>query len=202
MRARLLLAATAAAAVAVSLPASAATPKPQVTDATGDANGVNGQGVATGGPSFSSPASVAGADVVSVTFATTFKKVGTKKVPTGFTVALKLAAAPMSKVIYRVTAVSSQCTDLFFEYVAAGSTVVRCPASDPTKPDTEYKVPAAKVTGSTITWRIPATAIPVGSTFTNLSGTTRLVTSTPAISLTAPQIDEGTNVDAKFVVGH
>src|SRR3954468_10764661 len=114
MRIRLATAAAAAGVAIVALPGHAATaPKPQIADPTGDANGFNGQGVVTGTPEPATPADASGADIKSVLFQSTFKtktvngKV--KKVPTGFTVSMALAAAPMSNVIFRVAASAGSC---------------------------------------------------------------------------------------------
>src|SRR5581483_8350621 len=72
MRLRLCALAAAGGAVLTMLPAHAATAKPQITDPTGDANAINGQGETTSVPSQSTPADASFADIVSVRFATTF----------------------------------------------------------------------------------------------------------------------------------
>ena len=75
MRIRLAAAAAIGAATLLSLPSQAATPKPQLTDPAGDANGVNGQGLVVGFPSASTgPAQMASADIQKVLFQTTFIK--------------------------------------------------------------------------------------------------------------------------------
>ena len=43
--------------------------------------------------------------------------------------------------------------------------------------------------GKTITWKVSARSIPVGTSFNALNAQTRQVTSSPVVSLTAPQYD-------------
>jgi hypothetical protein len=200
-------AATVGAAVA-ALPSSAATP-PQIVDAAGDANGINGQGVldllVDGGPDnvSSGPVGDAAADITSVRFATKFvaRRVGarTVQVPAATVVTMTLAAPPTTpETFYRVYATTKTCSDLFLEYgtdIATGGPLVRCPSTDPTAKDKEYDATAA-VKGSTITWTIPVSAIPAGTTFTALSADTRF---NPAV-VTAPIIDAARSTKT-FTVG-
>lgn len=205
MRLRLLALAAAAGIAVTALPSHAATaPKPQITDPTGDANAINGQGIVTGGPEPATPVDVSAADVKSVLFQSTFKtkKVNGKvvKVPTGFTVTMTLAAAPTTpEVFYRVIAAVAGCAnDVFFEYgtdVATGGSDVRCPATPPAN-DQTYSDAAAVVKGSTITWTLPLSAFRAGTKFSSLEATTRF---NPAV-VTAPQIDDATS-SATFTVG-
>lgn len=203
MRPRLIaLAAAAGVAVAV-LPAHAATPKPQITDPAGDANGVNDQGVGAPIPSKSTaPADDAGADITGVTFTSTFvtKKVRRKivKTPTGFTVKMALSAAPTPETFYRVVATIPGCTQLFIEYgtdVAEGGTAMRCPALPGAK-ETDYSIAPAVVKKNIITWTVPVSALPAGTTLSALSAQTRF---NPAL-VTAPQIDYASSA-ATFTVG-
>lgn len=200
MRTRLLALAAAGGIAVAALPAHAATaPKPQITDPTGDANGVNDQGSGLGGPTAAGPADDSSADITSVLFQSTFaKKVTTKvrhhkrvkivkKVPTGFTVTMTLAGAPGPETEYRVVAATTDCSDIFFEYgtdAATGGSDVRCPATPPAT-EVDYKAPVATVKGTTITWTLPIAIFPVGTTFTGLSAQTRL---NPVV-VTAPQMD-------------
>jgi hypothetical protein len=104
MRRHLVLAGAAAGLLSLALPSSAA-PKPQLTDLVGDANGVNGQ--ATGAPVpgvATAPADLAGADIVSVTMATVWKRIGSRKVPNGFSITMQLAGAPAELTTYNVSA--------------------------------------------------------------------------------------------------
>jgi hypothetical protein len=204
MRARLLAIAACGGIAVASIPAHATAPKPQITDPAGDANGVNGQGFVTGLPSAPTPADASNADITSVLFQSTFKtkKVHNKvvKVPTGFTVTMTLSGAPTTpEVFYRVLAVTTKCpASVFFEYgtdVATGGSTVRCPGTPPAK-DITYSDANAVVKGSTITWTLPLSAFPVGTTFSSLAAHTRF---NPAI-ITAPQIDEATS-SATFTVG-
>ena len=193
--------------VVAALPAHAAKPKPQVTDPSGDANGVNDQALGAPVPSAGTgPASLAAADITGVTFATTFgkKKVHRKtvKVVKGFTVTMALAAAPsLPNIIYRVSAAAAGCgTDVFFEYTSGGDTQVRCPNEDVTKDSTTYTSAPAVVKDKTITWSLPVSAFPAGTSFSTLNAQTRQVTSSPVVSLTAPQYDYASS-NATFTVG-
>jgi hypothetical protein len=202
MRHRLLALATAAAVGVAVLPAHAATPKPQITDPTGDANGFNDQGAGAPIPEQATPADDSGADITSVTFASTFvtKKVKRKtvKVPTGFTVTMALAAAPTPETFYRVVASVPGCDQLFIEYgtdAAAGGTAMRCPAL-PGATATDYTIADAAVKGSSIIWSIPVSVMRAGTTLSSLSAQTRF---NPAV-VTAPQIDYASS-SATFTVG-
>lgn len=202
MRPRLLALAAAAAVGVAVLPAHAATPKPQITDATGDANGFNDQGVGAPVPEQSGPADDSGADITSVTFVSTFvtKKVKRKtvKTPTGFTVTMALAAAPTPETFYRIQATIPECSDLFIEYgtdAATAGTAMRCPAL-PGATAVDYTIPAAVVKGSTITWTVPISVFPKGTTFTQLNAQTRL----NPVAVTAPQMDYASST-ATFTVG-
>jgi len=202
MRPRLIALAAAAAVGVAVLPAHAATPKPQITDPTGDANGFNDQGAGAPIPEQSSPADDSGADITSVTFVSTFvtKKVKrrTVKTPTGFTVTMALAAAPSPETFYRIQATLPDCSDLFIEYgtdVATGGTSMRCPAL-PGSTQVDYTIPDAVVKGGNITWTVPISVFPKGTTLTQLIASTRL---NPAV-VTAPQMDSATS-SATFTVG-
>jgi hypothetical protein len=202
MRPRLIALASAAAIGVAVLPAHAAAPKPQITDPAGDANGFNDQGVGAPIPSQTSPADDSGADITSVTFASTFvtKKVGrrTVKTPTGFTVTMALAAPPTPETFYRIVATIPGCDQLFIEYgtdVATGGTAMRCP-SLPGGTATTFTIAHAAVKNSTIVWTIPTTVLPAGTTLSSLSAQTRL---NPA-AVTAPQIDYASS-SATFTVG-
>jgi hypothetical protein len=130
MRTRALALAAAAAVISFAIPSHAATPKPQITDPTGDGNAINDQGLGSPVPDASrtTPAGYAGGDIVSVLFQTVYKKVGTKKVANGFTVTLKLAGAPGPQTDYRITAYTPTCNadvgEVRFQYdtPAAGTT--------------------------------------------------------------------------------
>lgn len=201
-------------------------PAPQVTDQTGDANFVNGQSIVNGAPSQSTPAQQASADITSVLFQTTFvtqtikktvvkivkkKKVKqvitlTVKVPTGFSVTMNLAAAPGPETEYRVLAAKGACTSFFFEYstdavvdsgagsaVLADQTQVRCTAGE----TTSYTIEPATVTGSSITWKLPLSQVPLGTKFTSLRGQTTV----NPIVITAPSYDLADGGTASFTVG-
>jgi len=204
MRIRLATAAAVAGIAVAALPGHAATaPKPQITDPTGDANSLNGQGIVTSGPEAATPADLSAADITRVLFQTTFKtkKVHNKtvRVPTGSTLTLTTASAPTQvQVLYRVTAAAPGCdSEIFFEYEsspATGTNDVRCAHADLTS--TDYGVPAAIVKGNSIVWSLPLKAFPVGTTLSGLATETR---GNPGL-LYAPVIDEGSS-SATFTVG-
>jgi hypothetical protein len=190
--------------LATVAPAHASGPKPQITDETGDANGINSQGFNLGiePQQRTEPVNVAGADIVSVLFATNFatKKSHGKKVkaPNGFTVTLSLAAAPTTDIVYRVSGAVAKCSNVFFEYdTAPGATVTadaRCPGPTPLQ-DTSYDV-SGSANGQKITWVVPDGVFRNGTVFSSLTAQTRTV----AVRVTAPQIDYASSA-ATYTVG-
>lgn len=224
MRARL-GAIVAAAAVAVVVPAHAATPAgpagptPQITDPGGDANFINGQ-TFVDGPDQTTPVGASSSDITSVLFQTTYvtqtvkktvvkvvkkKKVKkvitmTVKVPTGFTITMNLAAAPGPSTIYRVTAAKGACTDLFFEYTTSAASAAIGGSTDircaSGDEDTTYDIAPATVTGSSIKWTLPLSQIPLNTQFTGLGAMTAI----DSTALTAPFYDLASGT-ASFTVG-
>lgn len=203
MRTRLVAVAAAAGVAVAVLPAHAAGPRPQITDPTGDANGLNDQGSGLGSPpsTATSPATIAGADITSVQFATNFvtrvvkrKKV---KVPNGFTVTLTLAAATTADIEYRVSGAAADCTSVFFEYDTApvtGGSDARCPGGTPTS-DINYGI-SGSANGNKITWVVPNGVFHNGTVFSQLNAQTRSVEG----AITAPQIDYAESA-ATYTVG-
>ena len=183
MRRSLLVPATAAAALALVVPARAGAPAAQLTDQLGDANGANSQSIGLPVPGQStSPASYGAADIVSVKLATVFKQVGRKKVPNGFTVTLQLSDAPATGVTYIVNAqVPSTCdgtnTSLslnYLTYSAFGTSYADCQDSSDvsgastTAMQLQVATDAAK---HTITWTLDK--LPkVGAKVTEVSANT------------------------------
>lgn len=204
MRIRLVALASAVGVVAAIAPAHAAGSKPQITDATGDANGINQQfpGLGPEPPTVqTAPADLAGADITSVLFSTNFvtKKVRGKKVKVanGFTVTLNLAAATMPNIEYRVAGAAADCANVFFEYdtaVGLEGSDVRCPGSTPTS-DTDYGI-TATASGTKITWVVPNGVFHNGTTFSSLNAQTRTIEGV----VTAPQVDYATS-SATYTVG-
>jgi hypothetical protein len=204
MRIRLVALAAAVGVVAAIAPAHAAGSKPQISDAVGDANGVNQQfpGLGPEPPTVkTAPADLAGADITTVQFVTNFvtKKVHGKKVKVanGFSVSLNLAAAPMPNIEYRVSGAAGDCASVFFEYdtsVGLGGSDARCPATPPNA-DVDYGI-TATVTGTKITWVVPNGVFRNGTTFSSLNAQTRTVEGV----VTAPQVDYATSA-ATFTVG-
>ncbi len=121
MRARLLRPAVALGAVTAAVLATTATAAPNtltLQDAKGDANAVNGQGVAAGAGDHSGPVQKADSDIVSVTFASTgaTKTVNGKKTftCTGFTATIELAAPAGSAAVYRILGGGVKNADQFW----------------------------------------------------------------------------------------
>ncbi|MGN6475511.1 MAG: hypothetical protein ACTHK4_17960 [Mycobacteriales bacterium] len=186
----------------VALPSSAAAPRAQITDPKGDANGLNDQGLGVPVPSTSTPVDDSGADIVSVLFQSTFVTKAHKKVPSGLTITLTLAAPPVPEHIYRVTANGSTCSgnQLFFEYAttvgASPPGDARCPG---TVKSTDVAVTSVIAKLNTITWTVPLSAsIRKGERLTGLGADVRVELTKPGV--TAPAIDEATGT-ASFVVG-
>jgi hypothetical protein len=179
MRARAAtLAALGAIGVAV-IPAYAATPKPQITDPAGDANGVNDQGFGTDvPPSTATPVGLSAADIRGLTFQTTFrtKIVKRKKVlvPTGSKITLSLSAAPDSNTFYSIDVTSPGCKSVGFIYDSNALPLYqqnRALCADKT-PSTTIDGPSAKVSGKSIVWTLPLSTFPVGTKLTGISATT------------------------------
>lgn len=178
--------------LATVAPAHASGPKPQITDGTGDANGINGQGFNSGidPQERTEPADVPAADIVSVLFMTNFvtKKSHGKKVkaPSGFTVTLNLAAAPTADIEYRVTGAAAGCSSVYFEYHTAPdgtASGARCPGPTPLQ-DTNYVV-SGSASAQKITWVVRDGVFRNGTVFSSLTAQTRTI----AVRVTAPQID-------------
>lgn len=173
----LALAAGAATTAATTLPAVAGTePKPQLTDPAGDANGINGQIFGLPVPSTpTGPASYAAGDITSVLFQSTFAKKGRKKVVTGFTATMTLAAAPDSETWYGITVDIPTCPDgVTFAYSTQqlfGENNVSC-FDNAASSITDLGAPPAVVKGSTITWTVPVAVMPKGTVLTNIGAHT------------------------------
>jgi hypothetical protein len=202
IRYRLTALAAVACVASVAVPSLAATPRAQVTDPQGDANGLNDQGLGLPVPSVSTPAEDQAADIVSVLFQSTFTTKAHKKVPTGMTITLTLAAPPVPEHIYRVTATGPTCSSaqLFFEYTTTIGVsppgTARCPG---TVKSTDVTVSSVVAKGNTITWTVPLSAnIQKGEHLTDLGADVRLELSKPGA--TVPAIDEASST-ATFTVG-
>lgn len=169
MRTRLALLALVTAAGVAAPVALAAPPAPQVTDPAGDANFTP---TATEGGVATPVGNQAYADVLSVTWTadkptTTVKK---KKVTTvtGFTVTTVLSAAPTppagTSLVFRMLGTSGKCPFVGPVYYTAKS-------SDPGIPQSALRdnctgttrltpIPMPVISGATITWKVPASALP------------------------------------------
>jgi hypothetical protein len=186
----------------------ASAPKPLVIkDASGDANALNGQGFATT-PSASTPASVAGMDITSVTMQTTgtYVKKGTKKVfsCTGFKATLELAGPPQVDAIFRITATG----------LANASTYNLVWSNDPTGPASYLQYDTgtgSTLGGGTIDIPVTVTGNKVVWTVTNndIKATNENAAKlrlsdigahdrTIALVATVPQVDEVPTSDSTF----
>jgi len=211
MKLRLITFVASVGVVAAVLPSHATTapaaPKAQITDPTGDANGVNDQGAGAATVNVSGPADDANADIASVLFATKFKTVITYKtvkvtvkkkkvikrvpvktqVPDGFTVTLNLAAAPDGNHSYDVEATHPLCdgtVDFTYSTGLLGLNEIDCLPSDPTADLVTFAGDAA-VVGNSIVWTVPANAFPNGSAFTDLYAQTETALLEPLIDVAA-----------------
>lgn len=135
MRTRILTAAAALAVGALVLPAGAAAPAAQITDQAGDANALNGQGFLAGGAADGSatPQQYAPADLLSISYATTFDAVpvgddGIDYQATGVQARIVTTAPAKSDgptLIYRISADIGGCGGFLQHYLNG-------PASAPT----------------------------------------------------------------------
>jgi hypothetical protein len=121
--------------LALALPASAQTAPPDITDPTGDANALNGQGLVTGGAAdgTATPASYARADLTAVRFETAYTTTpvgddGVRHTATGLRARITTAGIPGSDgptLIYRLNTTVGACGGFLQAYL-------RGPAAGPT----------------------------------------------------------------------
>jgi len=168
--------AIAAAAIAIGAhPAGAATkPGLHITDAVGDANGINGQGFGAPVPSQStSPASVAGTDITRIDLVTRFVGKGKHRKADGFDVILKLAGKLQQGTVITVTMDTSwPCGDSSIIQLGYGTSKLAVCQSAPgsTTNDTIGSYDASTDL-TTITWSIEPVFKP-GTTITNIYAST------------------------------
>lgn len=209
-RPALVLAVAGAAALSLNAQAGvlAAAPKPFVLkDASGDANGLNGQGFATA-PSASTPAQVAGMDILSVTLQTTgaMVKQGTKRVfsCTGFKATLELAGPPQLDAVFRVTAAglaNASTYNLVFSNDPAGksSYLQYDSGTGGTLGGGTLDVPVT-ITGNKVVWTVTNNDIkttnenPAKLKLSGIGAHDRTV----AVVATVPQVDELPKSDSTF----
>lgn len=152
-----LAAAAAGAALALSLPASAGASY-SWTDKKGDGNAINSQGNGVAALDAGTPTATSepGRDILKVSYGNLMKKVGKKTVCDGFTATMTLSGKPVGSTIYRIFATTAENTARYtLSYDSfEGRTFLRH-GTGPTD-DTEMglKFPA-KLSGNTITWRVP-----------------------------------------------
>lgn len=165
------------AALAFAVPSATAAPAPQLTDPSGDANFVNGQGLVVGTSAPANESAPAGsqdyADVTSVQWQTTkvVKKVNKKTVTivTGFTVTATLAGNPTpptgTTIVYRMLGTTANCPFFGVAYYSnklkdgtSPQSAVRDNCNGSATRLTPIALPV--ISGHTITWTVPLTAIP------------------------------------------
>jgi hypothetical protein len=196
--------------VVTGLPSQAASPyKPTaISDATGDGNGLNGQGFVSG-QSTTTPSDYSGGDIVSISW----KTLGTKTRLAGFQVVMTLSSAPSPATIYRVTTATGDCSVFWLTYTVypdgptSGGLQHDCPGFNPTNTtgSSETVELSPVVSGSTITWTVPSSSLPKavkkGTKITELSGETRFMAgSSQGGGATVPVIDEADG-DAVYTYG-
>lgn len=195
--------------------AAAAIPPPKapgsvtITDKAGDGNAINSQGGLAPVPETATPGQVAGADILSVSYGSTFTskvvKGKTTYTVTGLKVVMTLAAPPQGNVIFRATPVVGECTTFSLTYSkfldGKESSGLRdnCPGFTPGLPTDGYEdvgVDSCVVTGSTITWTMRTgkslpSVIKPGAVFSKLSGHTRFYAGTSVTGgATIPVLDQ------------
>ena len=180
-----------------------------ITDAAGDGNALNGQGL-TDAPSTATPANYSGGDIVGISWVTN----GTKAKPNGFTVTMTLSAAPGPSTIFRVTTATAECSTFWLNYSATAdgkltqSLQHNCPgfvSASATGTTESVTLANVVVKDKTIVWTVKASELPkavvAGTTLTELSGHTRFYAGTGATGgATVPMIDEAAG-DGSFVYG-
>ncbi len=196
-------------ALATAVPSNAAAPAPQVKDAVGDGNGVNGQGVVGGVGQSTAPASTTSLDIASVRWATKFTGSGKKRAATDVVITMTLAgpvAAQGQSGIWRAIWSVGDC-----EYFVSYSTSADAdPGFDMTMCDdgiTDPKHPVkATTSGSVITWTLSLKSlksfgIKVGTPFSTLNGHTRILMGTGTTGgATIVTVDEALS-NATYKVG-
>jgi hypothetical protein len=126
MRIPALAAASAVALIALAAPSGAAARRFHIADATGDANGINGQGIGLPLPSTATgPAELAGADITGIDLVNRFRGAGKARKASGFDVTLHLAAPLQQGTVITVTMVTSApCGDSSTIQLGAGTSAL------------------------------------------------------------------------------
>lgn len=194
------LAATAAAAVLLAHPSSAATSGLHLKDLAGDANGINGQDTGLPVPqTATSPASVKQADILGLDVVTHFKGSGRARKAKGFTVTLRLAAPVQAGTSFLVTMdASNPCGessgfDLGYEIIGTVSTgFADCNPASTTGSGTSVGSAELSDDKKSIVWEIDD-VFKAGTKLTNFYASTSVFVLGVFDELTAP--------DATFVYG-
>ena len=169
-----LILSAASALLVMAHPSSAAAKPFTVTDAIGDANGVNSQSLGLPVPSTSTPADVSGADITKIEFVNYFKGTGKARKPMGFDVTLRLAAPLQQGVLVTVTMETSrpcgESSTIQLGY-SASSKLAICQSADPGGTSTDIGSWEVSSDGKSITWSIQAVLKP-GTKIDTINATT------------------------------
>jgi hypothetical protein len=190
-----------------------AAPKPLAwTDAAGDANYVNDQGLPAPVPGDNAgPAQADFADILGVTFA----RIDDGKKVLGTTVTMKLSGTPSQGFLYRVTGAAGNCTTFWFQYSwaagGAASPTLRHNCVDSTSPtaavSNTVSVPIdGKVVGSSIVWTLLMKDLPpgvkLGSVISPALGEVRNILGAAGNSVvTAPVVDQTPTQSTAYKIG-
>ena len=157
MRTPALAAVSAVTLLVLAHPSGAATRGLHLTDPTGDANGINGQGFGLPLPSTSTgPAEVAGADITGMDLVNRFRGAGKTRKPSGFDVTLHLAAPLQQGTVITVTMESSApCGDTSTMQLGAGTSALAiCQSSKAGSAGATIGTTEVSTDKKSITWSI------------------------------------------------
>jgi hypothetical protein len=182
------------------------------TDAAGDANGVNDQGLPAPVPGDNAgPAQYDAADILGVTFA----RIDDGKKVLGLTVTMKLSGAPSQGLLYRVTGAAGNCTTFWFQYNwnagGTGAPTLRHNCVDSTSAtaavSSTVSIPIdGKVVGNSIVWTLMVKQLPpgvkIGSIISpNLGEVRTIIGAASASAITAPVIDQTPSQTSAYKIG-
>lgn len=161
-------------------PAAGAAPRPYLQDRAGDANGLNSQRLRLPLPESSTPpASLARADILSVTLTTVYRGTGRARRPNGLQVTMRLAEAPADGVMYTwSTAWRGTCdghrstlTGYLVMDGALSTATATCESADGTSSNDVLHDAQVDAVARTVTWRTRPT-MPRGSGVVSMSADT------------------------------
>lgn len=169
---------------------NASAPKPQVVDAKGDANAINGQGFTSAVPSQATPVQAASMDIHSIQFATDKKGKLAKNLVITMTMGADVAANELKGGTFRATASLGGCSISFAlqQDPALGNLYYgRGCSDDPAAVLSDLPL-NGKIKGKTITFsaNLKAYGLKYGALLDTLGGHTRA----NLVAVTAPVMDE------------